>query len=740
MQEQGKLINVMYVVDKLPLGGAEKVTYDLVLHLSPDLFKVSVCCLESEGELGKELKKQGIEIITLLSKKGTDLFLPLRLARLFRKLNVKIVHAHNSTAFKHAAIAAKIVGVPVIIQTRHGDELARKSGWRIILQNKLTRLADKIVCICEGFRQKLIHNKSVDKDKLVVIHNGINVSFIEKNKIGRNQKRIMLGLNADDCVIVNVANIRVEKGQEILIRAFKQVADKEPKAKLLIVGSATDAQLTRALKDLTQGLGLAESVIFLGKREDVSEILSASDIFVLSSLTEGLPISVLEAMAAGIPVVATDVGGIREIIEDGKNGILVPSNSEDKLSAAIVSLLNDKNKAQGLSREGRETVANFFSLEKMIQGYENLYLSLIKEKARNKKILVVGMIPPPIGGMSVYVQEMLNSGLKDRYQFLHFDISKKTTANRSLITGIFYQFYLIFKFIITLAVKNPQIVHIHTCSYFTFWQNTVDVIIAKYIFRRKVILHIHGASFDRFYLSSSRIKKYALKTILKSTDQIIALSEYWREFFEHTVGLENVITVFNGISTSNYQTHYSARWNGMAHGDINILFVGEIGVRKGVFDIEKTVPLISQKTNDFLFTLAGKAPNQYQAKQENRHMQYVGEIAGERKYRYYQNADIFVLPSYAENLPLVILEAMASGLPVVATSVGGIPEIIKDGENGFLIQPGDYRGLAEKITYLIEHPDARKEMGRRNRELAIKQYDFSRVVDDLDRIYQSLIN
>jgi glycosyltransferase involved in cell wall biosynthesis len=181
------------------------------------------------------------------------------------------------------------------------------------------------------------------------------------------------GLNRNGFLICHIARFDPIKGQKDLLLAFRHVVKTVPDARLLMVG---DGQMRRDLQNLVQELQLREHVFFLGFRQDIQSLLSISDCFVLSSFSEGLPLSVLEAMVAGVPVVATRVGGLDEIIEDGTDGLLVPSRNPDRLAEAILSIRRDPEHAKKMGRNGREKVSGCFSAETMVEAVEDVYISI----------------------------------------------------------------------------------------------------------------------------------------------------------------------------------------------------------------------------------------------------------------------------------------------------------------------------------------------------------------------------
>ncbi len=367
-----------------------------------------------------------------------------------------------------------------------------------------------------------------------------------------------------------------------------------------------------------------------------------------------------------------------------------------------------------------------------------------------KKILVLGMVPPPVGGMAIYMRDMLDSNLKEKYNLVHFDTSKKTSENRPLIVGLGYQLFLILKLIWALIIKRPHLVHIHICSHLSFFRSSIDFAIAK-LFLRKVILHIHGASFIDFYRNSSKIKKVILRTILRKSNKIIVLSSHWKRFFQEVVDKEQIKIVPNGVSISRFQHSDYAKLKEKRKQPtkiFTILFLGALGKRKGIYDIVKAMPLILEKNDKFLLKIVGPEEDsgvrteiKAMCNQNNltKNVNILSPVDGVEKYNLLSESDVFILPSYAENFPIAMIEAMAAGLPLIMSNIKAISEIIQDGVNGFLVEPGNYEGIAKKILFLMQNREIGFQMGKRNFNLAREKYDFKMVVQKLDGIYSNLI-
>jgi glycosyltransferase involved in cell wall biosynthesis len=371
------------------------------------------------------------------------------------------------------------------------------------------------------------------------------------------------------------------------------------------------------------------------------------------------------------------------------------------------------------------------------------------DDTRKEVVLLTGPLAPPVGGMTNSLENLLNSDLRKYYDLRVLDITGKRSREKcSLISAVVYQISLLWKLVSTLIKEKPCIVHVQMASFLYFYRRSLDILLCK-LFGKKVIFHLRGASFVEFYEKNSFLGKPFIRFILNISDKIVALSEVWRDYLLTFVPPEKIAVIPNGVDCSNLSAliHEKAESAGN-NSHIRALFMGSIGKRKGVFDILRAVRTVTRHFPEMTFTflgveeengaLAGFTQEVKENHLEN-HISYPGAISGDERYDYYLSSDIFVLPSYAENFPNAVLEAMAAGLPLVVSNVGAIPEFVKDGMNGFVIEPGDVNALAEKIILLAKDPELRKQMGQRNLELVRKNYDMPIIAEKVHQLYKELL-
>lgn len=278
--------------------------------------------------------------------------------------------------------------------------------------------------------------------------------------------------------------------------------------------------------------------------------------------------------------------------------------------------------------------------------------------------------------------------------------------------------------------KEIRIVHVHGASDASFWRKRIFINIAK-MFGKKVVFHCHGAEFKRF---TSQHRNAVVNT-LKKCDKIIALSKSWKEWFEQITGQHNVVVIKNVISPPNI--------NKISNEKFTLLFLGRIGKRKGIYDIIDVLKEYKGAFNDNLEFLYGgdgdieQVDNVIKKEKLDNIAKYQGWVDGENKQILLNIADAYILPSYNEGLPISVLEAMSYSLPIISTRVGGIPEIVKDGINGFLINPGDKKAIYDSIVSLMNNKELRENMGKKSKEI-VKEHLPIYVESQLKQLYYSL--
>lgn len=358
--------HVLHLTETSDTGGAENMFISLVENLDKKRYK-SIACLLGDGWLKTQLQRRGIETMVVPQPHSFDFPWLFRISRLLRDRSIQVMHAHEFAMNVYGSLLSKMTGIP-IVTTVHGKNYYWEK-WRRRLAYRFTARQSTMVAVSEDLKQFLMQRIAIPVGNIQVVHNGIDLH--RYREIDRNNTiRRELGIDAKQPVIGTVGNLFAVKGQIYLLRACKAVAEAFPDFVLLIAGEGEELG---SLEEEAGNLGIGGNIKFLGFREDVPSLLEAMDVFVLPSLSEGLPLSVLEAFALQKPVVATNVGGIPEIVQDGATGYLVPPKNPEALAEKIIMLLRDPQRAANIGQAGRKRVEEAFSLEQMIQKYQSIY-------------------------------------------------------------------------------------------------------------------------------------------------------------------------------------------------------------------------------------------------------------------------------------------------------------------------------------------------------------------------------
>ncbi|TFG38016.1 MAG: glycosyltransferase [Candidatus Aminicenantes bacterium] len=372
-----KPIRVAHLIETMHTGGAESVVASLINHQDP-LFESMLICLKESGTAAIGISRKDVEIIELGKREGNDLAIPFRLAKLLKERNISILHTHNWSVFCEGMTAAVLARIPVRVHTVHGDfgvypkgiSYRFKEFIRHAVESLLTRATVKIVAVSDDVRRMVCEKLYINPRKIVIVNNGVDVCEKESFDFRRNAEDVG---GKREHIIVSVGRLAEVKNVPMLLHAVSKVDVPFP-FRLLLLG---DGPERKNLQQIASDLGISDKVEFLGNRLDVRAILKGSELFVLASMYEGISMSILEAMAMGLPVVATNVGGNPGVIAEGESGYLVNPDDSAAMAMRISNLLLDKELRLRMGRMGRRIVEDKFSTRRMVRDYEKIYLSLL---------------------------------------------------------------------------------------------------------------------------------------------------------------------------------------------------------------------------------------------------------------------------------------------------------------------------------------------------------------------------
>jgi glycosyltransferase involved in cell wall biosynthesis len=364
-------VNITHFVESLDRGGLERMVLELVKYQHRQGHHCQVVCLYTSGSLAHELDDLGIAVKVCAKRQGLDLAALARARRMVRTHATEVLHTHNAVAHYQAVLATCGLAMQRVINTRHGMGVNRRARRREWLYRRALARTDAVVAVCEAARSDAIKRGIVPSEKTRVVPNGIHVNaFQPASQAMHDRLAQLLDVPPNTRIVGTVGRLNWTKDQLSLLRAFRLVHERHADTALVLIG---DGELRASLQQSAMDEGVADSVHFLGDRNDVGDLLQGLDLFVLSSLSEGYSMALLEASAVALPIVATDVGGNGEIVRDDHTGYLAPAGNPALLAEAMLALLGDPQHAMALGQSARAWVERHGSLEAMALRYAQLY-------------------------------------------------------------------------------------------------------------------------------------------------------------------------------------------------------------------------------------------------------------------------------------------------------------------------------------------------------------------------------
>ncbi len=363
-------------------------------------------------------------------------------------------------------------------------------------------------------------------------------------------------------------------------------------------------------------------------------------------------------------------------------------------------------------------------------------------------VLFSGPLPPPLGGMTTYCQDYLRSNLSSEFNiiFCRSNLIKGTYEVKGLCSFVLRCLNSVVMMIVwvwRLICKHPDIAHVHTNSYVGFYKRGILTILAR-MFGTRTILHVHGAWFDKFYDKSSWFMQRLIRYLLNANSVVVVLSEEWEDFFMDTIGVQSdrLVVIHNSVFLPNVNVTGPIEDSDR----LTILFLSLFEKRKGIYELVDVIANRRQLLKKYRFVLAGPKNTEWDivAKRINQlnlsdSVEMPGPLVEDAKDRAYRESDIYVLQSYAEGMPLGLLEAMSYGLVCITTPVGGIPQVVQDMHNGILIEPGNVDALENTLERLAADPALRDELGKRALETVKMDYNWEKRAEDIKKLYLDIV-
>lgn len=369
------MLNVLHLIETGGPGGAETVFRELARGLDQTRFR-SFAVIPEEGWVSESLHSDGIPFEVIPLRRSADFGYLRRIMRVVRRERIDIIQAHLLSSNLYAALAGAVCRIPVVA-TFHGQVDVSHRDRLLGVKCRLINLgAQRVVCVSEHLRRYFCESTAINPRITTCIHNGIDAARYGPRS-GR-PLRLELGIGDDEILIGAVGNMRPAKGYDVLLRAAALLKQKVPACRFVIVGDAAPPDLANELAEIHRALDLGDTVRYAGFRPSVEHILKSLDVFVLTSRSEGFSIATVEAMATGLPAVATRCGGPEEIICDGEDGLLVRNESPEAVAEALERLILDRQLRERLGARARDHVVRRFSTEAMVGEYTRLYQRLTR--------------------------------------------------------------------------------------------------------------------------------------------------------------------------------------------------------------------------------------------------------------------------------------------------------------------------------------------------------------------------
>ncbi len=380
---------IVFLIDSLGMGGAERLMVPYLKYFVSAGYAPRVCAFqEREGNpLGRAIEEVGAAVDLLPVRHMRDLDTLPRLLRYLREQYTDLLHTQLEFSNTLGSVAAHILGIPSVctLHTLDKFDMRSRAYWRnTVMRRSLRHFSDRIIAVSEETRQYHIKHAGFPPHKIVTLHNGINLApFNVAGEAERRAIRAEFAIPPDAPVLLTVAVLRQPKGIQYMLSAMPAILEQVPEARYLVVGSGGHEA---ELKAQARQAGLLERVIFAGMRQDIPALMAAGDIFVLPTLTEALPTVLAEAMSTRKPIIASTVGGIPEMVDHERSGLLVPPGEPEHLTAACLRLLRNPAEAAAMGRVGEEIAAQRFEISRQAQRLAALYQEVLNQRRNRKKV------------------------------------------------------------------------------------------------------------------------------------------------------------------------------------------------------------------------------------------------------------------------------------------------------------------------------------------------------------------
>lgn len=695
-------MRVLQIINALTFGGAQTVVLNLARKAREQGHEIKIVCFR-DGPIGVKMRQQGFDVIQL-GESYCDLPAFYQLIKLVNNFKPHIIHSHLFRATFWARMVRAATGTAKLISSVHGCE----SGAFHQIERLSTSLTDYFVFpsnFMHGWYER--HIKEISPNRARTIYPGVAISDI-KPEPSTNQI-ITIG---------TLSRLHPVKGVDKLLRACRKLLSSGYDFRLLIGG---DGKERRELGRLAKDLRLSDHCCFCGEISDKKSFLEKLDIFVAPSRQEAFGINVCEAMERGLPVVCAAVGGLPELVEHEKNGLLFAPESETELAAMLARLMDHPALARQLAASAKAKVAQQFNRQQSLNAHLDLYNSLHQQKRRIHFAISSSAIG---GGEQVALSLMLS--LRERgwqvsatcYQNGRLDQAlNKHNINHSVVSARCGGLFFMARLFCDIFRYKPQVMSSHLNR-----ASLTSGIVGR-LTGTKVLSHVHGLNQKSYY---------------KRSDMLIAVSDAVKNhLLQQAVDPHRITTISNRICEQ------AAKPRQLTGNNINIIIVARLHANKGHYWALKAIASNLDTMGKISIDILGDGPEKKRLAEfcQQNSLQKVVKFHGfvDCPQKFYEKAHLIMLPSLGEGIPLCLLEGMRWGLPCIATRIGGIPEIVKSGENGILVETEAANELISAIKEL-SNPQTYARMSQNAINFFKNFNNYNQMIDEFEAAIAEVIS
>ncbi|MEZ7892470.1 MAG: glycosyltransferase [Candidatus Wallbacteria bacterium] len=777
-----KKINILFLINDLKIGGAEKMMLYLVSGLDLRIYNPIVCTLLDRGEYRDRVSGMGFKYYSL--EMQSYFKVPLALFKLLKIIsgeNITIIHSYLFYSDIMARIAGWLGGVPIVITSMRNIDSWRKPP-HIFIDSLTYTLSSAIISNSLAGAERLVNVERIPASKIKVVYNAIKLNEYKKpENYDRNVFRSSMGLSENDIAIVKVARLEEQKDHHTLLKAARSLLSQIESGgdfaagktlKFVLVG---DGRMENELKSEAVKLGIDKNVIFLGRRMDIKEILHASDIFLMTSIYEGIPNSILEAQACGLPVIATDVGGVSEIIENNYNGFLCKPSEVQDIADKVKFVISSSELAKTIVANAFERLEQKFSQKNLIAKTTAIYKDLLiqctsadvvdffsPDDFKMKLNVLYFITSSDTGGAQKHLVALVKHFLRKNHQIKVVTSPGEPMNGNLRKLGIkpiilnylqkkinpFYDFITFYQLSRILIENDFQIIHCHSTK-----AGIIGRLAAFFAGVPVKIFTAHGFVFHEnmnFFKRSLCVLAEKIGGIFSDCIITVSGADWKKAVKNHIAPRRKLKLIQNGIEINeinNFSVNVSdenrKKWRGKYKISDNAIIIGSVGrlvYEKSYETAIKAFKKVSEKNERAVMLIAGggyelrKLEGLIKKLGLESKVVLTGEI--ENIYEIYSIIDIFFLSSIKEGLPYSLLEAGAFGLFSVCTNAGGISDVIKTGKNGILCQSGNEDSFVDALLNSLDMPAAQRAlMGGNLKNTIIENFTEEKMACEVEKTY-----